>query len=247
MNPIERIRRHLWIYKLTKQFRVRNVKEGSSYTFNGLRALLYGERRYVLSNLMNIGPFDVYGLKHISDGDINTIVDIGANVGMFCFVARSYFPNARIIAYEPCSQTRQYLIANVGKLDVDIQSAAVGSANRRVPFLLQENLETCRVHESLAPGVTEEVQQVTFDDVLNHAGGPIDLLKLDCEGAEYDIMKSRSFGKLHFVAGELHLDSPNTPAIGRMLLLDHGFTISKWEESDTRSNVLFWAHKIADI
>lgn len=47
------------------------------------------------------------GVEHrsiLSTLNLNTIIDIGANRGQFSLIARKYFPEAKIIAFEPLSE-----------------------------------------------------------------------------------------------------------------------------------------------
>ena len=43
-----------------------------------------------------------YRLKWVAScGDIRTVLDVGANIGLFCLAARIAFPKATVHAYEP--------------------------------------------------------------------------------------------------------------------------------------------------
>ena len=53
--------------------------------------------------------FDEYFLRKICRDRISKIVDVGANVGFFSLTARSFFPLAKIHAYEPSKSNFRFL------------------------------------------------------------------------------------------------------------------------------------------
>src|SRR5262245_18616314 len=50
------------------------------------------------SDFVNLALDDEYGLREADDP--KTIIDVGANVGLFSLLARHYFPDSIIRAYE---------------------------------------------------------------------------------------------------------------------------------------------------
>src|SRR6516164_5480528 len=81
---------------------------GTSHTMLPSQLKLFGEAlvlKYpndptLISDLINILLDDEYGLGKLRS-PVNTVVDIGANIGLFSLWARHQFPNAIIHAYEP--------------------------------------------------------------------------------------------------------------------------------------------------
>src|SRR4028119_53932 len=51
---------------------------------------------------------DCYGVEQLSES-LRTIIDVGANVGLFPIAARNRFPQALIHAYEPNPYLENYL------------------------------------------------------------------------------------------------------------------------------------------
>jgi len=60
---------------------------------------------------------DVYGLQR-AKRPVKTVLDVGANVGIFCLAARDVFPDAVIHAYEPNADLEKHL---------KVQAAATGA------------------------------------------------------------------------------------------------------------------------
>jgi hypothetical protein len=69
---------------------------------------------------------DCYGLRNI-DGRVESILDIGSNIGLFSLAARSRFPSARIHGYEPNPAIQHHLLSNTDGLSIDVHAEAVGA------------------------------------------------------------------------------------------------------------------------
>jgi FkbM family methyltransferase len=118
------------------------------------------------------------------------VVDVGANIGVFSLWAERR--GADVTAYEPEPRTFESLVANVaGRRISPRQAALVGEAVPTVRLYLSE-LDSTRntatgmeieSGESLRDFV--DVPTVTLEDVV---GSGCDLLKLDCEGAEFEAL-----------------------------------------------------------
>lgn len=123
------------------------------------------------------------------------VIDVGANVGMFCLRVKELVPSAAIHAFEPePANHRDAEQALWGLTDVRIERAAVGpSVGQGVLYV-----HASSVHHSMNPAKTGALgrpHEYTLSTPVTDLhrildGGEIDLLKLDCEGAEYDIVQS---------------------------------------------------------
>lgn len=121
------------------------------------------------------------------------VVDIGAHVGSFLIWLAESYPRLRGIAYEPDATAREYLVANLrtnGLKSVEVRSEAVASvAGERLLFVASPGGGASSLFSrDGAPRTSVLTAVVAFDDVVASAHGQISLLKLDCEGAEYDIV-----------------------------------------------------------
>lgn len=124
----------------------------------------------------------------------STVVDIGANVGIFSlWAARAA---RRIVACEPSERSFSQLVTNVGasgRADtVECLRLAVGGVDGEA-VLVQDDAPTgARLLERGHPspgGSSERVEAVTLSTLFTMASiSACELLKLDCEGSEFPIL-----------------------------------------------------------
>lgn len=121
------------------------------------------------------------------------ILDCGANIGLPILYWKSLFPTARITAFEPDPGAFSALQANVRRWhldDVDLIPKAVWIDRAQYTFV-RDKADAGRLigsEDTPAIDVRERitVETVRLRDLLVE---PVDLLKLDVEGAEVDILE----------------------------------------------------------
>lgn len=158
---------------------------------------------------MNINEFtgicinDCYHLGYFKKklGIVNTIVDVGANSGMFTIAARQLFPDAKIHCYEPNPHLAETLNFNTKQLDA-------------VPYMEAVMQHDCKVNlnfteSDLATTASEteggNVKGSSLATIIKRIGA-IDILKLDCEGTEFGILEDlKSWKHIKSLSMEYHL------------------------------------------
>ncbi|MSQ60469.1 MAG: FkbM family methyltransferase [Betaproteobacteria bacterium] len=127
------------------------------------------------------------------------VVDIGANVGFFTLFAIHEFKAQRIFAYEPIPANYSQLAKNVAAnrlSSVRIFCLGVSGESGAREFRLNSTQEftTAARIDDLNTSESKDASNLKVDCVDlqtvagTHVCQPIDLLKLDCEGAEYEIL-----------------------------------------------------------
>lgn len=116
------------------------------------------------------------------------VIDIGAHIGAFTVLMASR--GSQVHAYEPVPQNFRRLKKNCelnGVLNkVRLFNEAVIDSERMVSIKITPN-NTGHCH--LSEEGTVMAQGVSFKEVMEKFGGGCDLLKIDCEGAEYLFME----------------------------------------------------------
>ena len=135
------------------------------------------------------------GLEHnISQGA--TVVDIGANAGYFSLFAAAKFPHSRIFSYEPVpvnyAQLQRHCDLNSSE-HIKCFPQAVAGKNGEISLSFDTTDSFTTSATMFAPSNVGEkslkVPCVSLQTVMDENGiTKCDLLKMDCEGAEYDIL-----------------------------------------------------------
>jgi FkbM family methyltransferase len=137
------------------------------------------------------------------------ILDCGANVGMATLFFKYKYPNARIHAFEPQAAMLPFLEKNVqaNKLDkVTIHPVAVGDHHGTVTFYEAAGFsEIAGLYPERSGATAREVPMRPLSDFITE---PVDLLKMDVEGAEWllmkDIIRTGAINKVKTIVLEYH-------------------------------------------
>jgi poly-beta-1,6-N-acetyl-D-glucosamine synthase len=204
-------------------------------TLTGTMAVVFVRQEY--------GPMDGF----------RTIVDIGAHVGSFAVHAAQSCPSARVYCFEPEKRNFGLLKQNIGINGLEGRIAAfqcaVRSDNGCQNLALRESL--LNSFHIVPPNADRQpVNCITLRDIVAaHALETIDLLKLNCEGSEYEILESCSAGELERIANirleyhELDGARKNGEALAR-LLEARGYRIEQFTRY-RKSSGFIWATRIA--
>lgn len=176
---------------------------------------------------------DCYGCGLLSGRgeSIRTVLDIGGNVGLFGVAARRFFPDAKIHCYEPNRKLEEYLSVQAKAAGFDYFMAAVGLEEGMISLdFADESVLTRSRTDTIG-----DVPQITFSKAIERLGGAVDLLKLDCEGAEWEIFAdAESWRKVRHVAMEYHLFDPgHSEQAVKDRIADLGFRITSLIPSDS--------------
>lgn len=130
--------------------------------------------------------------SEIKAGDI--VIDIGANIGAFAITAGRSAPDVRVLAFEPDADNWALASRNAainGLTNVHVLRKAVSGEPGTLKLYkgAQGSLHTTVPGRLADPAGCEEVESVTLSQIMDeHSIERCAFLKLDCEGAEYDIL-----------------------------------------------------------
>jgi FkbM family methyltransferase len=183
---------------------------------------------HMIDEIWAYRQYDYYGYR-VAPGDV--VVDIGANIGTFSLYAAAVCGASRVISYEPFPDNFRILRSNVEQNQLHIvtclNKAVAGSGGIR----------TLRLHpvdsgsHSLVNGTSENtvaVECCTLEDVFREFSlARIDYLKLDCEGAEYEILENAvpTLQKVGRISMETHTTPDRTAEDLEKLLRANDFEV----------------------
>ncbi len=138
-------------------------------------------------------------------GPMRRIVDLGSNIGLSVRYWQRFWPDAKIVAVEPDSENLEMCRANIAAgprpENVTVVGACVGATRRQVSLDRSGDAWTIRMTSQGAEGgggagvvESQTVPVYTVPDIVAKVSRgpeePIDLLKMDIEGAEQEIFAS---------------------------------------------------------
>jgi len=115
------------------------------------------------------------------------IIDCGANIGLSVIYMKRNYPSARITAFEPDNKNYELLRKNLQShniSNVEIRKEAVWIEDTMISFIEEGNMGS-KIEQTNKSGQCL-VKAVRLKDFLQLK---VDFLKLDIEGAEYQVLK----------------------------------------------------------
>ena len=163
----------------------------------------------------------------------STVLDIGANIGVFTLFALMQGAE-KIVAVEPNMRSfeilRHNLLYNNLSEKVVTLDRAVGKIDNEIVYL---PIDSSPYNEALKSGSSEDYQKsttITLNTLVGtHVAQNLDLLKIDCEGAEYDFLYNAPSNLLYGISQikmEVHGSKVEREGMIKFLK-QHGFRLVK--------------------
>ena len=145
---------------------------------------------------------DDYGLRSLSAGAGDVLLDLGTNVGMTAILLAKMFPLARVVGIEPMPRNLGFARHNAaannvsGRVEV-LFAALTARGERKTLFYNTRNSGGSGAFPNLAERargnvfVDFELETLTLAELLVAAGVDVQdvrFVKLDCEGCEYEVV-----------------------------------------------------------
>lgn len=189
-----------------------NIQENDSYRFRIFQEV---QTTYAI-------PFLNYPFR-VGQSKNRIALDLGSNIGGFPIVFSKNF--AKVICVEPSSSANKIALANY----IANRTLLPKTIDRAVSYSDHMSLELRRVYideeyeskdftttiwdeEEIANSeykgkkreVEEVVTSISLNSILDSIGKPVDFLKCDVEGAEFDALFGQDLSRIGFLVLELH-------------------------------------------
>ncbi len=186
-----------FIYKFifSSEFRVlaieKNRLKNSTRYIKGTSSLLKTPLEYVDANTCYYGYLDIFEkepYKFVADNETPYIIDCGANIGLSVIYFSRLYPGSTIVAFEPDPDIFSVLKKNTENFklsNVSLHEAAVWTSNGSLDFQIEGGMSG-RIPKAEDKINIRKVTSMRLRDFLNK---PVDFLKMDIEGAEYEVIK----------------------------------------------------------
>ncbi len=186
--------------------------------------------------------------------DNSVILDLGANIGVFTIYATTTASNVVVFAYEPLQDYYNLMQENL-ELNQRSQSvtcfnlAVAGDSTNRTLFVKGTDFFfPTLVGENSNNQESVEVKCTTLAHILETNNiDRVDILKMDCEGAEYEILyptADRYFERIKEIRMEYHNLDQDQRRLERLkeFLTGKGYTVTRIQAtSDTNGSL--WAKR----
>lgn len=181
------------------------------YTFGELRRNVLVSYYWHRSKRIKIGPDD------ISKRLVTVVVDLGANIGEFTKVAAGFADEVH--AFEPEQTIFKVLKDNTAHLDnVHVHNAAVAGEDGECRLYRSPDFSVNQTSASLGSSIFAEhdgveggdyvvTPQVGIETLLKQVGRPVDILKVDIEGAEVPLLEKLFLSPLVKDVRELYVET----------------------------------------
>jgi FkbM family methyltransferase len=140
----------------------------------------------------------VRGGYNYPDFEPKLIIDGGANIGMFAVQATTRFPKARVICYEPDSLNFQILNNNINLNKLQVETHPLGLWSEDCVLYYHPKTSETGYVDKIPSGIPIECKLPVIEEDT--------WLKLDVEGAEYEILPALFDSKLfpRWISMEIH-------------------------------------------
>ena len=229
---------------------VRRRKSPDSVEFslaNGIRFACPG-REPAAQIFYNIWVRRLYDREELRAG---TVVDIGAHAGLFALKIAAENPGTRVVAVEPSPRMFRYLERNIaanGMSNIVAVQAACGGSRGRATLYARGLEEANTLYDHDVFGSTframADVEVLTLQALFDRFSiTSCEVLKLNCEGAEYEILLNAPAAILRQVrkiGAQYHVGmNAHDPSELSEHLRVHGFQVEVTPRTSLESGFLY--------
>jgi len=199
---------------IDKKWRRRNAKYFPSYCLYAIKYIVYWKLLRIPLRFEKILKYKLYFFHYsifislFEDMFLNneyyvrlskdpSIIDLGSEVGLSVTYFKSVYPGARIMAFEPDPASYKLLKKNITNNDmkrVTAHNIALANKVGSMPFYIDSSVDGSLTMSLYAKRQQKKIV-VKVNRLSHYIKQRIDLLKMDIEGAEFDVLSDLSHSK----------------------------------------------------
>ena len=176
-----------------------------------------------LMALTNVWMINEYDVEDFEINTNDTVIDIGAHIGLFSLLVSQLCKTGKILSFEPVSENFDLLVSNLklNRIENILPfNMAVSKNSGRLDLFLNNDQSAHSIFSKSSESINVESTslQKIFEE---HKISSCKILKLDCEGAEYEIidsLPSEYLDKIQNMVIEYHL-ADTKPELVKSLIL----------------------------
>jgi len=125
----------------------------------------------------------------------DVVIDVGAHIGLFTIYASQFCTNGKIYSFEPFVDNYELLLENITLNNLDNVKSfnqAISNSNEPIKLFLNDDESGHSMFSQSSKSIIVDsisLQKFFDENQIKHCN----FLKLDCEGAEYEIIKNLPF------------------------------------------------------
>ena len=163
-----------------------------------------------LMALTHVWLIEEYKKENFEIKPNDIVIDVGAHIGLFTIYASQFCTNGKIYSFEPVTENYELLLENIKLNNLDYITSfnqAVSHSNESIKLFLNNDESGHSMFSKSSKSVivnSISLQKFFDDNKIEHCN----FLKLDCEGAEYEIIKNlplEYFQKIDKLVIEYHM------------------------------------------
>jgi FkbM family methyltransferase len=185
-----------------------------------------------LMALANVWIIEEYNKLNFEINNNDIVIDVGAHIGLFSLYASQFCSKGIIYSFEPIKENYELLLANVqlnNLQQVHIFNLAVSKYNIPIKLYINDDDAGHSIFSQSSQNIMVDsisLQKIFDDNKIEHCN----FLKLDCEGAEYEIIKNLPlayFEKIDKMIIEYHMADSHPELLSELyeILYNHNFEI----------------------
>ena len=176
-----------------------------------------------LMALTNVWMINEYDVEDFEINTNDTVIDIGAHIGLFSLLVSQLCKTGKILSFEPVSENFDLFVSNLKLNHIENIlpfNMAVSKNSGRLDLFLNNDQSAHNIFSKSSESISVEstsLQKIFDENKISSCK----MLKLDCEGAEYEIidsLPSEYLDKIQNIVMEYHL-ADTKPELVKSLIL----------------------------